>query len=401
MSKGLEKAIPKAVCEILERLEAAAYSAYAVGGCVRDVLMGREVNDWDLCSAASPEQVMEVFSDCRCIPTGLEHGTVTIIYEGTPYELTMFRRELDYDGRRPATVLPASTIEEDILRRDFTVNAMAYSPKRGLVDICHSQEDLQLGLLRAVGAAEERFREDYLRILRGLRFAACCGFSIEENTGAAMFRCASGLSKLSAERIWQELHKLLHGDDAGTVLEKFYPVLRSISKNWESFTFNEKDSESFRILPKITACRLAFLLDRLDDKKQAALDELRCTTELKAQVKLLWEQRIFLATSALPQEWLSRFPEKWRKEGCEAALHLSGKEKLLPEFMGILEGQSPLSAADLAIGGKDLLALGFKGKEVGESLNQLLRAVWLGEVKNDREELEQYLCKSVPARTRN
>ncbi len=383
MTKLLEQALPPAVGAILSRLEGAGFEAYAVGGCVRSVLMGRAVNDWDLCSAASPQQLMELFHDCRCIPTGLEHGTVTLLWERAAYEITMFRTESDYDGRRPGTVRPARTIEEDLRRRDFTVNAMAYSPFHGLLDPYGGQADLEQGMLRAVGAAEERFREDYLRILRGLRFAAVCGFSVEEDTAKAMFACAEGMKLLSGERVWQELKKLLDGDWVGAVLGEFSPLLRHLGKEWSHFSLTKEQGQRLDALPKIPACRLAFLLEGLGEKKAAALEELRCTRELKGQVACFWERATALENGDRLELWLSRFPKPWRKDGAVSALWLGEREELLPQILSILDGQTPLDIGDLAIGGRELLALGIRGKELGETLRRLLEAVWAGEVSNE------------------
>ncbi len=402
-----------AVGEILQRLEGAGFEAYAVGGCVRDLLLGRAVNDWDLCSAASPEEVAALFHDCRCIPTGLEHGTVTLLYEGVPYEITMFRLEEDYDGRRPGTVRPARTIQEDLRRRDFTINAMAYSPGRGLIDLYGGQEDLKRGLLRAVGEPMERFREDYLRILRGLRFASQLGLSIEEETAAAMLDCAGGLRLLSGERVWQELKKLLPGPHAGEVLRRFSPILSHLSPCWRGFDFPPERGERLDRLPAKLPLRLAFLLEGLGEGRTAALEELRCTSLLKKQVGLLWEQTCLLLTQegqALeclphqewshpqewwhPQEWLRKFPKDFRAEGAEAALWLCGKEELLPQVLSVLDGQ-PLDLSDLAISGKELLELGLRGKEVGAALERLLRLVWSGDCGNEREELLSCLLNFV------
>ncbi len=385
-------AVP-AVGEILRRLEEAGFEAYAVGGCVRDVLLGRAVNDWDLCSAASPQEVAALFQDCRCIPTGLEHGTVTLLYGGVPYEITMFRLEEDYDGRRPGTVRPARTIQEDLRRRDFTINAMAYSPGRGLIDLYGGQEDLKRGLLRAVGEPVERFREDYLRILRGLRFASQLGLSIEEETAAAMLDCAEGLRLLSGERVWQELKKLLPGPYAGEVLSRFSPILGHLSELWAGFDLSPERAERLDRLPAKLPLRLAFLLEGLGEGRTAALEELRCTSLLKKQVCLLLTQKCLPHQEGAqpqewwqPQEWLRKFPKDFRREGAEAALWLCGKEELLPQMLSVLDGQ-PLDLSDLAISGKELLELGLRGRDVGAALERLLRLVRSGDCGNEREEL--------------
>lgn len=175
----MEMKIPKQVAFIIGRLEQHGYEAYAVGGCVRDALLGREPHDWDITTSAKPEQVKALFK--RTIDTGIQHGTVTIMEDHIGFEVTTYRIDGEYeDGRHPKEVQFTPDLKEDLRRRDFTINAMAYSPAKGLVDIFGGQEDLKEGIIRCVGSAEERFQEDALRIMRAVRFAAQLGFTIEE-----------------------------------------------------------------------------------------------------------------------------------------------------------------------------------------------------------------------------
>ena len=205
---------------LLDTLHAAGYAAYAVGGCVRDSLLGRTAHDWDLCTSALPQQVMELFGTEQCIPTGLQHGTVTIKYGGQLYETTTFRTEGSYtDGRHPDEVRFVPDVREDLARRDFTINAMAYNEAEGLVDPFGGQKDLQNGLLRAVGEPQQRFTEDALRILRLYRFAARFGFALDAATARAARQLAPHLDCISAERIQEELAKLLAAPQPGTYLE--------------------------------------------------------------------------------------------------------------------------------------------------------------------------------------
>lgn len=205
---------------LLDTLHAAGYAAYAVGGCVRDSLLGRTAHDWDLCTSALPQQVMELFGTERCIPTGLQHGTVTIKYGGQLYETTTFRTEGSYtDGRHPDEVQFVPDVREDLARRDFTINAMAYNEAEGLVDPFGGQKDLQNGLLRAVGEPQQRFTEDALRILRLYRFAARFGFALDAATARAARQLAPHLDCISAERIQEELAKLLAAPQPGAYLE--------------------------------------------------------------------------------------------------------------------------------------------------------------------------------------
>ena len=205
---------------LLDTLHAAGYAAYAVGGCVRDSLLGRTAHDWDLCTSALPQQVMELFGAEQCIPTGLQHGTVTIKYGGQLYETTTFRTEGSYtDGRHPDEVQFVPDVREDLARRDFTINAMAYNEAEGLVDPFGGQADLQNGLLRAVGEPQQRFTEDALRILRLYRFAARFGFALDAATARAARQLAPHLDCISAERIQEELAKLLAAPQPGAYLE--------------------------------------------------------------------------------------------------------------------------------------------------------------------------------------
>ena len=205
---------------LLDALHTAGYAAYAVGGCVRDSLLGRTAHDWDLCTSALPQQVMELFGAEQCIPTGLQHGTVTIKYGGQLYETTTFRTEGSYtDGRHPDEVQFVPDVREDLARRDFTINAMAYNEAEGLVDPFGGQADLQNGLLRAVGEPQQRFTEDALRILRLYRFAARFGFALDAATARAARQLAPHLDCISAERIQEELAKLLAAPQPGAYLE--------------------------------------------------------------------------------------------------------------------------------------------------------------------------------------
>ena len=205
---------------LLDALHAAGYAAYAVGGCVRDSLLGRTAHDWDLCTSALPQQAMELFGTEQCIPTGLQHGTVTIKYGGQLYETTTFRTEGSYtDGRHPDEVQFVPDVREDLARRDFTINAMAYNEAEGLVDPFGGQADLQNGLLRAVGEPQQRFTEDALRILRLYRFAARFGFALDAATARAARQLAPHLDCISAERIQEELAKLLAAPQPGVYLE--------------------------------------------------------------------------------------------------------------------------------------------------------------------------------------
>ena len=211
----LEIFIPQFVRTALDRLNECGYEGYIVGGCVRDSLLGKKPHDYDVCTNCIPDKMLEVFADFRTIETGLKHGTLTVLIEGEPVEITCYRSDGEYIGhRKPAQVTFESSLEEDLKRRDFTANAMAYSPKEGLIDLYGGQGDLEKGIIKCVGEPEKRFDEDALRILRGLRFSSCLGFEIEEKTSKAILEQRELLKSISAERIASELKKLLCGKGA-------------------------------------------------------------------------------------------------------------------------------------------------------------------------------------------
>ena len=226
--------LPEDAARALKKLESAGWESYAVGGCVRDSLLGIEPHDWDLCTAAPPEAMKKVFAGERVIETGLKHGTLTLLAPSGPLEITTFRTESGYsDCRHPDRVSFVRDIHADLARRDFTVNAMAYSPVRGLRDDFGGREDLRNGVLRCVGDPGERFREDALRILRALRFAARFGLTIEEKTAAALRENRELLRNISPERIFSELKGVLCARGAGEMLlafpEVFFVILPELA----------------------------------------------------------------------------------------------------------------------------------------------------------------------------
>ena len=218
--------LPSQVHTALDRLTAAGWEAYVVGGAVRDALRGCAAGDWDITTNAEPAQVERVFAGERLIETGLRHGTVTVLLDGLPLEITTYRVDGDYtDHRRPDAVRFTRSLREDLLRRDFTMNALAYNPRTGLVDVCGGAEDIARGVVRCVGEPDRRFQEDGLRILRALRFASVLGFQIAPETAAAIHRNRALLQYLAAERVQSELTKLLCGQNVDAVLREFSDVL--------------------------------------------------------------------------------------------------------------------------------------------------------------------------------
>ena len=275
--------------ELLDTLHKAGYAAYVVGGCVRDSLLGLTPHDWDLCTSALPQQVMELFGAQRCIPTGLQHGTVTVKQSGALYEITTFRTEGTYtDGRHPDEVHFVPDVREDLARRDLTINAMAYNEKEGLVDPFGGQADLQSGIVRAVGVPRQRFTEDALRILRLYRFAARFGFAIDPPTAQAAQELCAHLDCVSVERIEEELAKLLSAPAPAAYLDKkiLFIILPELS------------SEALAAAkPVVDACpagaenlpiRLAALLYSLgEDGIRRTLKRLRCSNALIEEAAVL------------------------------------------------------------------------------------------------------------------
>ena len=278
---------------LLDALHGAGHAAYAVGGCVRDSLLGLDPHDWDLCTSARPEQVMALFGEEKCIPTGLQHGTVTVKQGGRLYETTTFRTEGAYsDGRHPDAVCFVPDVREDLARRDFTINAMAYSAKEGLIDPFGGRDDLAAHIVRAVGEPERRFEEDALRILRLYRFAARFGFAIDPATGAAARALGPHLDCVSAERIQEELLKLLAAPRPGSYLEP--AVLAVILPELEPEKQPERFAKLCRTIDRIeptaenVPARLAALLWPLGEAgARKALRKLKCSNALTDEVTVL------------------------------------------------------------------------------------------------------------------
>lgn len=431
--------IPTHVAAIMKRLEQQGYECYTVGGCVRDSLLGLTPHDWDVCTNARPEQVQTVFEDVTCVPTGLRHGTVTVVWEHVPIEITTYRTEGGYsDGRHPDTVNFVGCVEQDLSRRDFTVNAMAYHPVHGLVDPFGGREDLKNSVLRCVGTAAQRFEEDALRILRALRFAACYGFTIELETARALEEYAPHLDCVAAERVRAELDRLLLGRHVGEVLRAHRRVLLPVLPELEAmFDFDqcnphhhldvfEHTVKAVECAKEVLTVRLALLLHDIgkpccftkDEKgighfyghpsvsesmAESILKRLRYDRATMERVLLLikYHDPVIEPTEAAVKRWLHRLGEEcfrqllWVKEGDCLGQHPSLAMERLPKLDVIREvldevmaGAQCFSLKDLAINGLDVMELGIpRGKAVGEALEKALEAVLEGRIPNDRESL--------------
>ncbi|MBR4703701.1 MAG: NUDIX domain-containing protein [Oscillospiraceae bacterium] len=378
---------PRDVQAILLRLRRAGYEAFPVGGCVRDSLLGKVPQDWDIATSARPEAVMALFGKSYTLPTGLRHGTVTVRSGGSSAEVTTYRVEGAYsDHRRPDGVEFVSSLARDLGRRDFTVNAMALGEEGKVIDLFSGQEDLNNRLIRCVGDPEERFREDALRILRALRFAARLGFSIEEGTAVAMLRCREGLITLSAERVQTELQGLLTAPGPGVLLRDFAPVLQTVLPELTAEEIRAA-GEGIDSAPADFALRSSLLF-------RTASGEALSKTLHRLRFDRATEKRVLAFHRALraplPETRAGLLPLlkeiSWEDASLLAALPGNGG------FAALLREAKaaglPRSVRELALGGDDLLALGAEpGKPLGELLEALLRDVWTREAENRRPSL--------------
>lgn len=386
--------LPAPVTEALERLNARGCQGFLVGGCVRDLLRGVLPTDYDFTTSATPEEVKELFSDKNVVETGVRHGTVTVFSRGMPLEITTFRTDGSYsDGRHPDGVTFASTIEEDLARRDFTVNAMAWNPGKGLVDPFHGREDLQKRLIRCVGEPSRRFDEDALRILRGVRFASVLGFVIEEHTSRAIHAQTPLLAKVSIERISGELVKLLCGAGAAEVLTAFRDLLAFLLPELPEVSLDTR-LQALASVPREPVLRLAVLLADLPPHEAGKLlRRLRMENKLILQVTaLIWEQRTLLTCTDTPclLRLFRKFPPELAEEllTLTEALHGTSMAQMRGRVESLLASSPCLSVAQLAVGGKELMEVGIPaGEKMGEALQMLLEGVTDGKWENSREAL--------------
>lgn len=367
---GEDMDIPGGVRLAMELLRGAGFEVRAVGGCVRDALMGLTPHDWDLCTDARPEQMQAAFAGQRLIETGLKHGTLTLLTEDGPVEITSYRAESGYSDRRhPDEVRFVRRIEDDLSRRDFTVNAMAWSPETGIIDRFDGRGDLDRKLIRCVGRAEARFEEDALRILRALRFAARLGFSIEEQTARAIHEKKVLLKEVSAERIWAELKGLVMGRDAAEVLAEYRDVLELVLPGAEPFGPDA---------PEVLEIRLALLVKKVG---AGALAALRCDNAVKKAVAELLE-----APEAKTPVSMRRLAARHGRERARQAVWMQGGDRALLEQT--LQTSPCLSLKELAVTGQDLLALGLpRGPELGQTLQELLDLVLEERLPNEKQAL--------------
>lgn len=379
-------AMPPQVEGIIERLRQAGFEAYAVGGCVRDTLLGREPGDWDITTSARPEEVKRLFR--RTIDTGIQHGTVTILMDKSGYEVTTYRIDGEYeDGRHPKEVAFTSELLEDLRRRDFTINAMAYSHETGIVDAFDGMGDLNRRRIRCVGNAMERFGEDALRILRAIRFSAQLDFAVEEKTYEAISRIAPNLAKVSRERIQVELTKLLCSDHP----EKIREVYETGISKYISPAFARLPWRDFQARKELGTEKYvrwaAFLCQAGPERAVEVLKDLKLDNDTISKVRTLaaWAGREVRPEAAAVRRGMSGMaPEVW-----DALMELNGSGEEIKRLTEEIRARGDcLDLKHLAVNGQDLIAAGVQpGKEMGRILQELLELVLECPERNVREVL--------------
>ena len=440
--RDIEIRIPPGAARILRVLEDHGYEAFVVGGCVRDSLLGRKPNDWDITTSALPLQVKALFR--RTIDTGLKHGTVTILMDGEPFEVTTYRVDGEYlDGRHPSEVTFTASLQEDLQRRDFTINAMAYSERKGLQDLFGGLPDLEKGLIRAVGDPAKRFGEDALRIMRAVRFAAQLGYEVEEDTVQAMKELAPTLSKISAERIAAELEKLLvspHPEKlkmayecgiTAVILPEFDRCMETAQNNpHHKYSVGEHTIVSIGNARPDRILRYTMLMHDMGKPSCKTTDEqgidhfyghqevsaqmandilrrLKSDNETRRSVSKLVRyhdltcgltgKSVRKAISLIGEDLFPLYLEvKDADTRAQSDFRFQEKMDYLEEvrllYRKILEEGDCLSLKDLAVNGKDLIAAGMKpGREIGEVLEAMYRDVIDDPEHNNKEYLmEKY-----------
>lgn len=430
--------LPDKVKKIMETLTAAGYEAYAVGGCVRDSVLGRVPDDWDITTSARPEETKSLFP--RTADTGIKHGTVMVLMGGEGFEVTTYRIDGVYeDGRHPREVTYTPSLEEDLKRRDFTINAMAYNEDRGLVDIFNGMKDMEEGVVRCVGDPKERFSEDALRMLRAVRFSAQLGYRIDAGTREAIRALAPNLQRISAERIQVELVKLVvseHPDHLRTayetgitkqILPEFDLCMETAQNNpHHCYSVGEHILHSMQMVPPDKVLRLGMLFHDIGKPQTLTIDEKgithnkghaaageKMTVQILKRLKFdndtidkvsrivrYHDERIRASESGVrhavnrigadifPMLSAVQYADIYAQSDYHREEKLQNLAEIQKIYEGILEGQECLSLKDLAVTGSDLIALGIPaGKEIGVLLNELLELVLEEPRRNTREEL--------------
>lgn len=389
--------LPQGVKTVISVLERHGHRADVVGGCVRDFLLGTEPHDYDVTTDATPDEMHEIFQGMRTLDTGIKHGTLTVIVDSEPYEVTTYRVDGAYsDNRHPDSVSFTRRLRDDLSRRDFTVNAMCYNERDGVTDMFGGREDLEDRLIRAVGEPAHRFDEDALRILRALRFASVLGFKIEENTSRSVHEKKGLLAHVSRERIFTEWKKLVGGVGAYEIIAEYRDVVAEIIPELAKAPLPDK-SRFLAAEPTVRELAL-FALAHPDNAPDAFL---RAMTSLRAdnKRKSFGAQVLELSHRSIERTAdLKRLAADSDAACARAAVALKytlgtcGKEKTA-ELEAVLNSGCCLGLSDLKIGGSDLAALGLRGSEIGRTLKELLYEVIEEKTENSREALLSRVTK--------
>ena len=440
MKSKLKIKIPSGANEIIHILQDKGYEAYLVGGCVRDSILERPIHDYDITTSATPDEMMEVFKGKRIIETGLQHGTITIVIDGEPYEVTTYRIDGNYsDNRRPDKVTFTKSLEEDLKRRDFTINAMAYNDEVGLVDPFNGMEDIKYHKIQCVGRAEDRFSEDALRILRAIRFASQLGFVLEPDTDWNISKMYKNLENISIERINSEFCKIAASSDFCVqmvlyheVFSLFIPEIKDMLGFQQNNPYHMYDVWNHTV-HAIEYCESDDLVTRLAvffhdigkphcyqdgedgirhfkghgrvsaDMTDKIMKRLRFDNDTREKVVELvyYHDATFEMGKKYVKRWLNKIGEEQfsrllnvRRADIKAQADINQETRLQKidniEYIleEVLQDDECFSLKDLAVNGKDLITIGYKpGKEIGEALNNLLDSVISGEYKNEKEKL--------------
>lgn len=405
--------LPKQVEIILSKLHKNGYQAYVVGGCVRDSITGITPHDWDICTSALPEQIMEVFADYKVIPTGLQHGTVTVIVDSVEYEITTYRIDGEYkDSRHPENVQFVQDIKLDLMRRDFTVNALAYNHASGVIDYFNGEEDIHNKVIKCVGNPNERFTEDALRIMRAVRFAIKYGFKIERETRNTLMLHRMSLANISIERINAELVKImmcdLHGKEV--LLHELITLLSVVVPEFgrvNTRAISKRLADSIGIYE----VRLALLFDFENKELESVLKQLRFPNDVIKYVttinkygRLIRDDHSWWSDidTTLPLELYNKSDYFERKllhdilyeptllsiSYAKAFVEEDSLDSAMLTILDLRVGyaflhKEPYRLSDLEINGNDLIELGYSGKQIGNILNALLDMVMRDAVANN------------------
>lgn len=419
MNNGFQ--IPEAVGFALDRLHAAGYHAYVVGGCVRDFLMHRTPGDYDVTTSAKPEQTLDVFSDCRVVETGLKHGTVTLVRGGMNIEITTYRVDGVYlDGRHPEEVTFTDNLAEDLCRRDFTVNAMAYSPDSGVIDYHNGLRDIENRVISCVGSAEKRFSEDGLRILRAMRFSSVLDFTPDDECDKAVRKLAGLLDKISRERIYVELTKLLGGPAAPRILRKYPEIIARIlpglsdeaavlaagyierlreflKKNEIVLDKSDISSLNYTLLFAQTDGKLCHKLMQSLKPSRDELHGVETVQKYGNSSEPFAGNDFVYAVKLLMKAGGDGFPKLTAMyKYAVGAMDESSAVKLIRTAEELRETGACVRLADLQMTGSDLMPLGLQGPKIGQTLNALLDRVMRGELANDHAELMDAVKTMMP-----